>query len=154
MTKGLDDVQTFMPHPDFDESAACLDRLRLGKQRVENVQIMRALLDPTYGWQSHPAVNMWRGHELGLMDYQRAICLEWVMRGYKDTCWEKLTSMWIDAGRPGRDKPSWVGLRAFHLSHQSALVRKYPDYYKPLFPGVSDDLEYVWPMPGVDYSVG
>jgi hypothetical protein len=41
--------------------------------------------------------------------------------------------------------PPWLGDPDFHLSHQSALVRKDPDFYGPLFPGVPDDLEYVWP---------
>jgi hypothetical protein len=41
--------------------------------------------------------------------------------------------------------PSWLGDEAFHLSHRSALVRKDPDFYRPLFRDVPDDLPYVWP---------
>src|SRR3712207_7307101 len=33
-----------------------------------------------------------------------------------------------------------------HLSHRSALVRKDPARYRPLFPEVPDDLPYVWPV--------
>ena len=54
-------MQTFLPYPDFAKSAACLDNKRLNKQIVECYQILRAITDPTYGWQNHPAVNMWRG---------------------------------------------------------------------------------------------
>lgn len=54
-------MQTFLPYSSFKDSARVLDRQRLGKQRVENMQIITALLDPDYGWQNHPAVNMWRG---------------------------------------------------------------------------------------------
>ncbi len=43
--------------------------------------------------------------------------------------------------------PRWLGDPDFHLAHQSALVRKDPDFYGPLFPGVPDDLPYVWPPP-------
>jgi len=34
-------MQTFLPFPDFAESAKCLDNRRLGKQRVEAKQILR-----------------------------------------------------------------------------------------------------------------
>jgi hypothetical protein len=33
-----------------------------------------------------------------------------------------------------------------HRSHRSALIRKDPDRYGLLFPGVPDDLPYVWPV--------
>ena len=36
-------MQTFLPFPDFVASARSLDRLRLGKQRVETLQILNAL---------------------------------------------------------------------------------------------------------------
>jgi hypothetical protein len=42
--------------------------------------------------------------------------------------------------------PSWLGEPALHRSHQSALVRKLPEHYRPLFPEVPDDLPYVWPV--------
>ena len=35
-------MQTFLPHADFDRSAEVLDLRRLGKQRVEVIQIVRA----------------------------------------------------------------------------------------------------------------
>ena len=47
-------MQTFLPYPDFSESAAHLDRKRLGKQRAETVQVLRALTVPGYGWRRHP----------------------------------------------------------------------------------------------------
>jgi hypothetical protein len=43
--------------------------------------------------------------------------------------------------------PPWLGDEAFHLSHRSALVRKDPDHYRPLYPDAPDDLPYVWPVP-------
>ena len=49
-------MQTFLPYPDFVASARCLDRRRLGKQRVEVLQLLRALLVPGSGWANHPAV--------------------------------------------------------------------------------------------------
>ena len=41
--------------------------------------------------------------------------------------------------------PPWLGDDALHLSHRSALVRKDPDFYRPLFGDVPEDLPYVWP---------
>ena len=43
-------MQTFLPYADFAESARALDQKRLGKQRVEVIQIVRALTRETYGW--------------------------------------------------------------------------------------------------------
>lgn len=40
-------MQTFLPFADFSKSAACLDDKRLGKQRVECLQILKALQPPT-----------------------------------------------------------------------------------------------------------
>jgi len=51
-------VQAFLPFADFADTAAVLDSPRLGKQRVETLQILRALELPEYGWQNHPAVTI------------------------------------------------------------------------------------------------
>jgi len=42
--------------------------------------------------------------------------------------------------------PPWLGDEELHRSHRSALVRKDPAHYRPLFPDVPDDLPYVWPV--------
>ena len=39
-----------------------------------------------------------------------------------------------------------VRIEEIHLSHQSNLVRKDREFYAPLFPGVPDDLPYIWPV--------
>jgi hypothetical protein len=142
-------MQTFLPYEDFFQSAAVLDYRRLGKQRVETWQILRALNGETRGWTSHPASKMWRGHELLLIKYGIVICQEWVQRGYKDT----MLSRFEDLSTSQRlnedgayDRPEWLGNPEFHLSHQSNLVRKDPEYYEPIFPGVPADLEYLWPV--------
>jgi hypothetical protein len=146
-------MQTFLPYPSFARSAAVLDPRRLGKQRVEALQILRALTRPDYGWQHHPAVLMWRGHEEALVAYGAAVCQEWCRRGSPDTCLEQiLREVGLDSARSQRELelvgalPPWLGRRAFHLSHRSALVRKQPEWYRPRFPGVPGDLAYVWPV--------
>jgi hypothetical protein len=129
------------------ESAKALDRQRLGKQRVEGLQLLRALSGMTKGWVNHPAAKMWRGHEWALANYTSVMCIEWIKRGYKDTCLNKVAVMAQEnRGAWGLGDPVWLGRREFHLSHQSNLLRKDHEYYSPLFPGVPDDLPYVWPV--------
>lgn len=146
-------MQTFLPYASFTRSAAALDRTRLGKQRVEALQVQRALTVPGYGWRHHPAALMWRGYEEALACYGVVICREWLRRGYADTCLDTIVSQFgaeprsqPQLRRAGR-LPRWLGNRALHRSHQSSLLRKDPAHYGPLFPGVPDDLEYVWPAP-------
>lgn len=150
-------MQTFLPFEDFEESARALDRARLGKQRVEALQIVRALTRPTYGWQAHPAVRMWRGHLVALGVYGTVICREWQGRGYSDTCEVKILDELLDAGietplasvdelRRADALPQWLGDEAVHRSHRSALVRKDPALYAQIFDDVPNDLPYVWPV--------
>lgn len=138
-------MQTFLPFPDFEASAKVLDRQRLGKQRVETLQIVHALSGTSSGWRNHPAVRMWRGYELALIKYGLVICAEWVGRGYKDSVTEKL--MAYTSGRVSSvPMPPWHGHEPFHVSHQSNLLRKDFHHYKDHFPGVTPDLPYVWPV--------
>ncbi|MGW0284630.1 MSMEG_6728 family protein [Streptomyces sp. NPDC003236] len=149
-------MQTFLPDPDFHRSALLLDRRRLGKQRVEALQVLRGLTVPGYGWRRHPAVRMWTGYEEALVRYGLEICRVWRDRGHQDGCAASLVAG-LAAERPGapvRDQqalaaacelPPWLGDEDFHRSHRSALVRKDPDAYRGTFPGVPDDLPYVWP---------
>ncbi len=149
-------VQTFLPYPDFERSARALDRRRLGKQRVECLQIFRGLTVPTYAWRHHPAVLMWRGHEEALGRYALTCCEVWSGLGFGDTVAGTLLAELGEAGIPRvRSQaelaevgalPAWLGDPAFHRSHQSSLVRKDPTHYRQLFPDVPDDLEYLWPV--------
>lgn len=146
-------MQTFMPFPSFEWSARCLDQKRLGKQRVENLQIMNVLLlNESGGWSNHPAVNMWRGYERALLAYQQAICSEWsFVRGFQDACWDKTRIVFLDTigieklARIPLILPAWIGDVNFHISHQSNLLRKDEEHYRPWFPGIRNDHEYVWP---------
>ena len=152
-------MQTFLPYADFLETARVLDPRRLGKQRVEALQILRALTIPTYGWQHHPAVTMWRGHVAALTTYGVEISREWTRRGNADTCEAQIAEFAPDGVRPRAELaergllPPWLGEEAFHLAHRSALLRKDPEWYGPLFGDIPDDLPYVWPVrkrPGHD----
>ncbi len=150
-------MQTFLPYPDFEMSARSLDARRLGKQRVEALQVERGLTVPGYGWRHHPAVKMWAGSLEALGRYALTCCEVWTETGRADTCAATLVADLRAAGVPrvrGQAEladagalPGWLGDPEFHRAHQSALVRKDPDHYGPQFPGVPDDLPYVWPTP-------
>lgn len=109
-------MQTFLPYPNFAESARVLDNRRLGKQRVECLQILQTLakgpiqrsLTRAYGfkynpqegvftrktpWYNHPACRMWRGKEHALALYGCHICFEWRKRGFQDNVIQKICGM-------------------------------------------------------------
>lgn len=131
-------MQTFLPYPDFARSARTLDWRRLGKQRVEALQLLKVLRGETRGWRNHPAALMWAGYEPALTTYMGACISEWVARGYRNTMG------WVVPERV--IMPPWFGDPTFHVAHQSNLIRKDPAFYAPLFPGVPADLPYVWPV--------
>lgn len=139
-------MQTFLPYPDYALTATVLDRQRLGKQRVEVLQILRAPQGNGGGWVNHPAVRMWRGHEGSLICYGLAICKEWVSRGYQDTCKSKIADF-SNMFPCYESAPEWFGDPDFHRAHRSNLIRKAPAHYKTLWPDVPDDLPYIWPVP-------
>lgn len=136
-------MQTFLPLPSFRDSAACLDRQRLGKQRVEVLQLLNGLTGRSVGWTNHPASIMWQNHIYALSEYGMIVCWEWIARGYKDTCRNKIISIRKELTDTGM--PSWLGDHKFHLSHRSNLIRKLPEYYQPMWPGIPSTLPYVWP---------
>jgi hypothetical protein len=150
-------MQTFLPYPDFAASAAVLDPRRLGKQRVEALQVLRALTVPGYGWRHHPVVRMWTGYEEALVRYGLEVCARWCAAGRPDTCAATMTrELSRHRGEAtvrrqpelaaAGELPAWLGDEALHRSHRSALLRKDPGFYRPVFgDDVPDDLAYVWP---------
>lgn len=149
-------MQTFLPYPDFDACAACLDVKRLGKQRVECMQIILALSGdeekPT-AWRCHPASQMWRHHIRALADYTFAMCKHWRSLGYNDIVERDVRARleWVISHAtyyqiPG--KPSWLGDDRLHASHRSNLLRKDPVFYGKFNWRENATLEYFWPGPG------
>lgn len=151
-------MQTFLPSPDFAESARALDDRRLGKQRVEVLQIVRALTVPGYAWRNHPAVLMWAGHEEALEAYLHAVCDEWGRRGHADSCRATVRAELAGRGLPpprtqaelaaAGALPAWVGDDAVHRSHRAALAAKDPERYGALWPAeeLAGAEGYVWPV--------
>lgn len=146
-------MQTFLPYPSFAESAAVLDGPRLGKQRVETLQLLRALTVLDYGWRHHPAAKMWAHRLPALVAYGLAMTDAWVARGHADTVRPQLLAFAPEVDGMPQDAirmPDWLGDEAFHLAHRSNLVRKDPEFYRAAFGDIPDDLPYVWPAGATD----
>jgi hypothetical protein len=126
-------MQTFLPYANFQKSARSLDYRRLGKQRVEGMQILNAL-SPDYdkkGWVNHPATQMWKGYEECLKVYVNTIINEWIDRGYKNTM-----SMYdVDVAKLQSENaiPTWLGHAELHKSHRINLLRKDYEFYAPIY---------------------
>jgi hypothetical protein len=147
-------MQTFVPYADFAESAAVLDSKRLNKQLLEGRQIYSILSSNRTkgGWVNHPAVKMWRHHDMGLYAYLVAIYKECVVRGIKaDKNWDAIEEMHEGNWNRGDNAvmPSWWNDERVHQSHRNNLYRKDPEYYAQFehdnFISCCDSCNYVWP---------
>jgi len=136
-------MQTFLPLADFTEVAESLDRQRLGKQRVEAFQILRALNGETKGWTTHPAVLMWRGWQPALVQYAVAMCIEWHdVRGYIDNMRPRIEAY---ATCNTAEMPDWLGDERLHSSHRAALLYKQFSHYGALGWSEAPSINYYWP---------
>lgn len=165
-------MQTFVPFSDLNKSAQVLDRQRLGKQRVETMQLVSAILgikpDGTpktnNSWSNHPAALMWKNSPLGLLVYQNAMIKEWKNRSYKDTCWVKTKTLFAyedmlpesievdsldfltDEQINSIQMPQWLGNEEVHSSHRSALLFKAPEHYSQFNWTEKPEYNYIWPV--------
>lgn len=148
-------MQTFLPYPSYTKSARVLDDKRLGKQRVECKQILRALgvevggMATGKGWRNHPATRMWRGYEHSLCNYAIAMCTEWLRRGFADSLlpeFRAARSALRGSWQLFAPRPHWVGSHSLHASHRSNLLRKDRSHYGQFGWAEPDHLPYVWPV--------
>ena len=130
-------MQTFLPHSNFQQTAEMLDWRRLGKQRVEGMQIINTILNPKQkGWQKHPIVIMWTPYVQALMLYTNTIINEWIKRGYNNTMkLSEINSMTM---------PHWLGNTKFHASHRANLLRKDYEHYSQFGWEENPENPYVW----------
>lgn len=115
-------MQTFLPFPDFQQSASVLDNKRLFKQVVEARQILNTLLS-SKGWIHHPAVLQWKGSEVILFRYTLDMADECISRGINaHNEIAKLKLLTIDS--TNNNVPKWFGNAAIHSTHRSRLICK------------------------------
>ena len=132
-------MQTFLPYPDFIETAKCLDNKRLGKQRVEAMTLVKAITEGN-GWSNHPTAKMWKGYENALQLYFNFIVYEWTDRGYLNTL------PLFDRDNTTLKFPCWFGNEAFHSSHRAALLAKDYKWYSQFGWREEPQIDYVWPV--------
>jgi hypothetical protein len=134
-------MQTFLPYPDFLRTAECLDLRRLGKQRVEALQIHNIVSGKRTagGWVHHPTVSMWRGYTDALAVYQNTMIIEWIRRGYKN-------NMPFLSHNLSYQHPYWLGDPRLHNSHRSNLLRKNYEYYSQFGWTDNIDMPYFYPV--------
>ena len=128
-------MNTFLPFANFTDCASVLDRARLGKQRLEVLQILRTLCGDSNGWESHPAVLMWESYEGALSLYGLEICRQWKSRGYEDNLYKEIKP-YFDRFWKEDCMPPWIGYPQLHSNYRSVL----------LFKGMVD--AYCSPIPG------
>lgn len=138
-------MQVFIPFPVFQTSISCLDNRRLGKQRVECLQILRAIETPGYGYANHPVNNMWRNHTDALKYYCNLCIDEWIGRNFNNNM------VYYEV-------PNVIEIPVFrdevYLSHRSNLLRKSPTHYAKLFePDLRNDLPYIWEEPVASFTM-
>ena len=130
-------MQTFLPYSNFQKTAEVLDWRRLGKQRVEGMQIIKTILNPdAKGWKNHPIVIMWTPYVQALMVYTNTIINEWIKRGYNNNMeLYKIGSIIM---------PDWLGNKKFHASHRANLLRKDYGHYSQFGWDENPKSPYVW----------
>lgn len=132
-------MMTFIVFGDFVINATFLDNKRLGKQRVEAMQLIDAIEKGT-AWKKHPAAVSWKNHVDGLKYYANCIINEWIKRGFNNTMEFYVLPETVIL-------PWWTQWSPLHHSHRAMLIRKDPFFYKdkfdvdPLF----WNFGYIWP---------
>ena len=142
-------MQTFLPYPSFEESAKVLDWRRLGKQRVEGMQIINAISGvprkdgrPYKGWLNHPCSIMWKPYLNALKHYTNVMIREWISRGYNNNM--ELYEVDEMVNDDMLHFPHWLGDERVHSSHRANLLRKDYEYYSQFNWTESPESPYVW----------
>lgn len=154
-------MQTFMPMIEYKAALETLDDARLNKQILEVTQLANAIMDPTAGYQHHPATRMWRPHVLALLTYGISAAGVWARRK-RISSMERSASLYscqvaiakhLGPRRAAKSHqiPPWVGDVDFHESHRSNLIRKDPIHYND-WPGTPELMPYLWPVTHDDGS--
>lgn len=163
-------MQTFLPYPDFEETAKALDYKRLGKQRIEALECLyvnyrhkgvdlREEFEMSdkyaeYTWkrfENHPCAKMWYCWEGCLFEYAITMCTEWKARGYNDNTLLKLLKA-QSLVEWNLYTPFWLGDNEFHNMHKRVLLDKNYEHYVNLWPDLKPAKKidgrwpYIWPV--------
>lgn len=160
-------MQVFLPFGLSRDSMTCLDSKRLGKQRVECLQILNALQGKSKGWRHHPATLMFHGAEEALRIMGDWAIAEWIRRGYTNNMKPfSHRPIGIMQSMPPDFWPEWYCeddlVQKVIESHRLNLLRKDYNYYSRVIQnrtGLSygkheiENAQYVWPVSKEDIQV-
>jgi hypothetical protein len=132
-------MMTFVVESNFMKNFKILDDRRLGKQRVEAMQILNILKGKQKAFANHPIVKGWKGYEHGLKYYINCCIYEWIHRGHKN-------KMEIYELPKEIIVPWWVFWEPVLMSHRVMLMRKDPFFYKGKFDIIDEYYlyGYIW----------
>lgn len=147
-------VNTFITSESLEECAKNLDNLRLGKQRVECIQLISFIENKdNKGFRNHPILIMWSNNVDALKVYCNFMIREWIKRGFTNTIelydldeskivfykniYNEETKLTEIIKPEIKDDsivfPIWFNWKPLILSHQSSLLKKNFDYYSKIF---------------------
>jgi len=89
------------------------------------------------GYVYHPIIPMWFHYVPALLYYIKVHVDEFNFRGYSNRVNIPLEGI--------VSYPPWCYEADFLIRHRSNLIRKNPQWYMPIFPGVINDMPYFWP---------
>jgi hypothetical protein len=151
-------MNSFITDRNFYKVGMTLDTRRHGAMIYENIQMLASnlghasdLITPKRDVSSHPACKLWKGWERSHACYINSLLRAWYDKGYKSDINRKNmeflqgTIEYTHSGSPMSTFPDWITDELI-MTHRSVLIQKKPEYYKPLWPDVPDDLKmrYDW----------
>lgn len=139
---------TFLPMIGFFKSLRELDDARLGKQRQDALNILKALLTAgkPRGATATPNIQMWSGFEYTLAVFGMSACSVWqVERRNRDKLAFEIHAL-VDSVPKDLLEPPWLGDLNFHRSHRSYLINKDADFYAVKWPNTPERMPLLWPQ--------
>lgn len=89
------------------------------------------------GYVYHPIIPMWFHHIPALLYYIKVHVDEFTHRGGSNRVNIPLDGVIV--------YPPWCSDADFLIRHRSNLIRKSPEWYTPIFPGIVGGMSYFWP---------
>lgn len=123
-------MQTFLPCPHWQDSAAVLDDRRLVRQTQECQTIMKALAGLTKGWTNHCITRMWRGNEWALWFFWDACWGEAKKRGLDGICDSGDMMPHIFFPCRNYNAPEWFTDKRIFTAYRSHLLAKDEGFYR------------------------
>ena len=141
-------VNVFITSTNLEECARNLDYRRLGKQRLECIEIIEG-----DSWKNHPCYLMWKNNKEALKIYFNHILREWISRGFQnslafysideskaqfyDITYDENTYLTTISNPKINENsilfPKWFCWKPLILSQRASLLRKDEVYYSSKF---------------------